>query len=397
MQHSVVTSVVAPAPVFSELGISPERGFLPATDPVTRLPRRYAAWEQVATDLPKLIAAERVHGAIEDLDVLDAGALEDGPELDRAMLVLSYLGHAFVWAGPEPSRRVPACIALPWRDVAGRLGRPPVLSYASHALVNWRRYDTAREPRLGNIARLLNFCGGVDEDWFVLVHIEIEARAGAAIRALVDVKEALVADDMATVEEGLATIGRTVRSLVETLRRMPEKCDPYIYYTRVRPYIFGWLDNPALPDGVYYEDGDGGGTWLKLRGETGAQSSIVPSIDALCGLDHASDPLSHHLHGLREYMPTGHRRFIEYAGEGPSLRERLLGPCRGCTGAVDAYNEVVRALADFRRQHLEFAGLYIHAQAQRTDSNPTAVGTGGTPFMRYLKLHGETTEAHLIR
>ena len=27
---------------------------------------------------------------------------------------------------------------------------------------------------------------------------------------------------------------------------MPEKCDPYIYYHRVRPFIFGTKDNPDL-------------------------------------------------------------------------------------------------------------------------------------------------------
>ena len=31
--------------------------------------------------------------------------------------------------------------------------------------------------------------------------------------------------------------------------RMPERCDPYIYFERVRPYIHGWKDNPALPEG----------------------------------------------------------------------------------------------------------------------------------------------------
>ena len=30
------------------------------------------------------------------------------------------------------------------------------------------------------------------------------------------------------------------------------KCDPYIYFNRVRPYIHGWKNNPALPQGLIY-------------------------------------------------------------------------------------------------------------------------------------------------
>jgi indoleamine 2,3-dioxygenase len=35
---------------------------------------------------------------------------------------------------------------------------------------------------------------------------------------------------------------------------MPEKCDPYIYYHRVRPFIFGTKDNPDLKKGLIYEN-----------------------------------------------------------------------------------------------------------------------------------------------
>ena len=66
------------------------------------------------------------------------------------------------------------------------------------------------------------------------------------------------------------------------MNRMPEKCDPFIYYNRVRPYIFGWKNNPATPQGVIYEEVDEyNGKPQLFRGETGAQSSIVPALDAL--------------------------------------------------------------------------------------------------------------------
>lgn len=49
---------------------------------------------------------------------------------------------------------------------------------------------------------------------------------------------------------------------------------------------FRWRNNPALPEGLLYE-GTGLGR-LQLYGETGAQSSIVPALDAVLGIQHES-------------------------------------------------------------------------------------------------------------
>ena len=59
---------------------------------------------------------------------------------------------------------------------------------------------------------------------------------------------------------------------------MPEKCDPYIYYHRVRPFIFGTKDNPDLRNGLIYENQFNNKPQF-FRGETGAQSSIMPFLD----------------------------------------------------------------------------------------------------------------------
>jgi len=40
---------------------------------------------------------------------------------------------------------------------------------------------------------------------------------------------------------------------------------------------------------------------------------------------------------------------------------------------------------------LEYAAAYIRKQSQQAQSNPTEVGTGGTPFIPYLKKHLEET------
>jgi indoleamine 2,3-dioxygenase len=306
------------------------------------------------------------------------------------MLVLSYLGHAYVWGETDPADHVPATIALPWNAVAKRLGRPPVLSYASYALDNWRLLDRAGPVALGNLAIVQNFLGGADEDWFILVHIEIEARAAGLLARLGPATTAAARGDLHGLAELLGEIAAGIEKLCESLQRMPEHCDPYVYYHRVRPYIHGWKSHPLLPHGLVYEGvAEFGEMPQMFRGETGAQSGIVPALDAALGVAHADDPLRAFLREMRDYMPPRHRAFVEAVEAAPSIREAVASG--GSRELREAYNECLRWLEAFRSTHLDYAARYIYRQSQSSASNPTAVGTGGTPFMPYLKKHRDET------
>jgi indoleamine 2,3-dioxygenase len=377
-------------------GVTSDRGFLPARDPLRRLPPAFAGWEELAVELPKLLTCGAVRRAIARLPELDARYLEGEEQFDRAMLLLSYFGHAYVFGDQPTETRIPRCVAVPWYAVAEKLGRPPVLSYASHALNNWRRLEKDGPIELGNMARLENFHGGMDEDWFVLVHVAIEGRAGRGIAALVEAQEHVRDDDPTRLTAALEVVAGTLRDMMGILKRMPSRCDPYIYYTRVRPFIFGWMDEGAFPDGMLYEGVTAyGGRGQRFRGETGAQSSIIPTVDAALGMDFTADRLGHHLAALRAYMPPCHRRFIADIAGRPGIRPYVLEH-RDAGALVEAYNACVEGVRGFRETHLEYAGTYIHAQSQRVKSNPTEVGTGGTPFMQYLKQHCRDIDAFRV-
>ena len=49
-----------------------------------------------------------------------------------------------------------------------------------------------------------------------------------------------------------------------------------------------------------------------------------------------------------------------------------------------------------RSTNLKNVDLPEHAQAQATPGNPSAVGTGGTPFMTYLRKHRDETMKQTI-
>jgi hypothetical protein len=58
---------------------------------------------------------------------------------------------------------------------------------------------------------------------------------------------------------------------------------------------------------------------------------------------------------------------------------------------TSVFNACVEALENLRSLHFEYAAAYIFLQAQTDAKNPHAVGTGGTPFMPYLKKHRDET------
>ncbi|HEY4355599.1 MAG TPA: hypothetical protein VGN16_07630 [Acidobacteriaceae bacterium] len=366
------------------------QGFLPQQDPLVRLPKPFEAWEQVAQELPKLFASDHLHRTIQDLPPFPLHELSGQREVERAMVLLSYLGHAYVWGGAQPQTVIPRRLAVPWHQVAEKLGRPPVLSYSSYALHNFYRLDPSREIECGNIALIQNFLGGIDEEWFILIHVDIERRAAPAMAALHACLDAAEAGEAEELEAQLTQVEASLQAMHATMMRMPEHCDPYIYYHRVRPYIHGWKNHPDLPEGVLYEGVEAyGGRPQQFRGETGAQSSIIPALDAMLGVAHQHDMLITYLQEMRTYMPPEHRAFIESLESKTPVRsfvQRCSKPSltsifNACTGAVER----------FRSLHLEYAARYIFNQAQTDAKNPHAVGTGGTPFMQYLKKHRDET------
>jgi indoleamine 2,3-dioxygenase len=184
---------------------------------------------------------------------------------------------------------------------------------------------------------------------------------------------------------------KSIQKVNSIFARMPEKCDPYIYYHRVRPFIFGTKDNPDLKKGLIYQ-GQFENKPQFFRGETGAQSSIIPSLDGALQISHTKDHLRHYLNEMRDYMPPKHRKFISKL-EGVSQIKKLLAGSRKLT---DKYNDCLEEIRAFRTMHLEYAGTYIHKQSQIKNpfgrGGSTITGTGGTPFMTYLKKHRDETE-----
>lgn len=369
--------------------VSPTRGFLPKQDPCVRLSPHFQCWEEYAREMPALLAAGKFGTHVNTMPVVSARQLPD-TELALAHTRLAFMLHGYMRECQQKNMErilVPSCLGLPLVEISNRIGLPPVLSYSPYGLHNWRRLDQNGPIALGNLAVLQNFLGGLDETWFILVHVEIEAHAGEAIWAVIRAQEAAKRGDLVKVACWLRVMAEAQQRMYETLCRMPEGCDPYIYYRRVRPYLF-------VPENVVF---DGMPITVDaprpFRGETGAQSTIAPLFDAVLGVTHEPSELSDHLIEMRWYMPPKHRALLEEV----ERRKPISLTVRSFHDARAAYNSCLELLAKFREKHYEYGVSYINRQACTVDgSNPTDIGTGHTRFMKSLKKHVDETRAAIL-
>jgi len=380
--------------------MSADRGFLCRHDAATvSLYDDFATVASIAMHLPNTLPSGNIRAILEKnlpdtITPEDVAALSD-QQTRMAMVHYSFLVQSYVWGEPEAPTRLPRCLAVPMVALADRLSQKPLLPYSSYVLDNWAKIDADGPISLDNTYMIQNFLAGQDEAWFVLIHVAIEARAGDVLSRMEPVVQAVANSDAQTVQAQLEAIAETWEDINAIFDRMPERCDPYIYFERVRPYIHGWKDNPALPNGLIYEGVPRySNQGQAFRGQTGSQSSIVPSMDALLGVGHAADPLREYLDQLHIYRPIGHRQFIDDVRESSTLRSFVEKTEN--KSLAEAYNANIQAVADFRSRHLEYAASYINKQGKKASGNDTEVGTGGTPFMRYLKKHRDETSANLI-
>lgn len=141
-----------------------------------------------------------------------------------------------------------------------------------------------------------------------------------------------------------------------------------------------------------------------LRGETGAQSTIIPSLDAVLGIVHKQDMLRVMLKELEAYRPRPHRQFLGFLRSvmwGPAGEGDVAGPeskdahhllrdyvqASGSRALVRAYNRVVANVWAFRAIHVTFADAYIARYTSRENA------TGGTPYKAYLRKHRDESGA----
>ncbi len=195
-----------------------------------------------------------------------------------------------------------------------------------------------------------------------------------AIVALVDAVTARRPAMTTAITEHLTALDTGIRQMSAALMRMTERCDPYVFYNRIRPYLAGW---PA-PGLTYAGTGTPPQIWA---GGSAAQSSLLQSFDAGLGIRHEHAHTRDFLDAMLQYMPPNHRALVGALRETSTIRTRADN---GSAALRDAYNACIAATDEFRRKHIGLTSQYIIKQAS-THVGPGTIGTGGTDFVEFLR------------
>lgn len=295
-------------------------------------------------------------------------------------------------------------------------------TYAAVCLWNWKPiFPDEPADHLGNLASVNTFTGSLDEQWFYLISVAIEARGAPALPLALEAIAAARAGDSAAVTACLQDLAELIDDVSLILQRMYEHCDPHIFYHRIRPFLAGSknMADAGLPHGLVYDDGSGRREYRQYGGGSNAQSSLIQFFDIVLGVEHrptgesgkdgattdgaavegsapaAATPRHNFIHEMREYMPGPHRRFLEDIAAVANLRE-FVEQRRADKALCMAYDACLVMLRALRDKHIQMVSRYIIVPSRqartRAGSLTTPATTGTRAGMNLATVHyGDAT------
>jgi len=413
--------MLPPVPSLQSYGISKEYGFLSDELPIEKLSDPYyREWETVVANLQALLLSRRLKTRINTLPIVTASRLRSDAEWRRAYVLLSFMAHAYIWGGdkPEevsieqsierlslnlkPQQRVPPTISIPFTQVCKYLKLPTVATYAGVCLWNYKPiFSDEPIDNLENLSTLATFTGSLDESWFYLVSVAIEARGGPIIKWMLDAIKAARADDSRAVTACLQLTAERLDELGTLLQRMYENCDPHVFYHRIRPFLAGSknMAEAGLPNGVIFDTGRGDERYVQYGGGSNAQSSLIQFFDIVLGVEHrptgsqkpsdssteseaegpSSPPPRHNfIHDMRSYMPGKHREFLQDVASVANVHEYVTANKSNVAlrTAFDACLAMVRSLRD---KHIQMVSRYIVVKSRESRSHSRSLSPRNAP------------------
>jgi indoleamine 2,3-dioxygenase len=289
-------------------------------------------------------------------------------------------------------------------------------------------FDGEPMDTLDNLATHMTFTGSLDESWFYLVSVAIEARAGPIVPMMLEAIAAARRKDVNTVVQALRSFAERLDELGALLERMYESCDPHVFYHRIRPFLAGSknMADAGLPQGVMFDDGTGEQPYVQFSGGSNAQSSIIQFFDVVLGVEHrptgekrsdvptpdsgaVQSPPHGFIQDMRRYMPGTHRRFLERMEEVANIRE-FVNSNRSNRALTTSYDACLAMLRSLRDKHIQLVSRYIIIKSRETRSSSRSLspqqakntrvnlantlasggskklrGTGGTALIPFLK------------
>lgn len=392
--------------------MDPHYGFLPSGPALIQLAPLSDINNQlndIAAHLPILLAENRLRIEVEKLNSIQAESditfeKKTEQEMNGVILILLMIAQAYIWEDTsKPMQNLPSVIARNLYSLCRMKQRFPTLTYADYVLYNWTRADNSHPIRLNTIQPLLTFTGSQDEAWFIKIHITIEAISGKALHAAHQAMR--LAHEIFYRQHNQKKIEKLIiflQDIAESLHqaslilpKMKEGCDPTYYWHSLRPYLNGWEKIKTLAQtGVKFEGVliRNHSPFYQFKGASGAQSSIIPALDAALGMEHEIDEMYQIMLAFQQYMPPQHVLFIN------RCRLSKIKPVIHTTQSnelTQAWENAVEQLSLFRLAHLQLVKEYIYQPVKNEKADVSKItGTGGTLISDYLNQRYNTTKRY---
>lgn len=282
----------------------------------------------------------------------------------------------------EARTNIPPQLAIPLQVLGKKNDIFPWLDYAyGYGLNNAVLKDDCDPKQYDSYTTIRTFNGSNSEEGFINVHVAMVAQSGELLRHQQDCLENIYLDQRYFFNMSLQKHYDIFQSILSTLQTM-WKASNYNDYLSFRTFIMGQIGNKeCYPKEYIIFEGDSfspiESTQHSYRGETGAQDSIIPSIDSFLQLDYPRNELTEYLFDLRKYRPKDHQAYINFMKANSSYLG-FKNYCLQNTESSILLLKNLNCLRMFRKKHWNLTKKYI------IENTKHPVATGGTPITTWL-------------
>lgn len=373
-----------------------KNGFLPVEQPLYKLPSKYEKVNEILDRMKitqpnneKGYLHDRILGALidEELPILDVSNETDIQLLAALHRDYCFLASAYSLETSHPYENqsnyhkaretIPKQLAIPLLQLAKKNDVFPWLDYAyGYGLNNsilfgedptdYRNYKTVR-----------TFNGSPSEEGFINVHVAMVAQSGKLLEYQQESFLNLSVDNRPKFNSYLKKHFEIFSNIVETLQTM-WKASAYKDYLSFRTFIMAQKGNEiCYPNEKICFLTENDEEIFSFRGETGAQDSIIPSIDSFLDLVYPRNKLTEYLYDLRQYRPKDHQEYINFVSDS-SRKLKFKDYCYKDSYSCILLLKNLNCLRMFRKKHWNLTKKYI------IENTKHPVATGGTPITTWL-------------
>lgn len=379
--------------------VTRNNGFLPRADPLSKLPSEFAKLEDILQRMPLtkkdgepgLLAKGNFGDTVRrELPLYDVSEITDSALLMALFRDYTFAASAYLLepcdllhkkSGDFGQGRdhLPANIAVPLLQISDKIKAKPFMEYAqSYALYNYARKDALKPVCYENIELIRQFSGLPSESGFILVHVDMVSHSKDLVTHTIAALDAVNERNRYEFDDSIAKCVSTMQTINKSMETMWNRSLPSDYL-KFRTFILGTKNQEKVfPKGVRYE-GVGDSAPRYYRGESGANDSIIPTMDNLLQLTEKmpKNEMTSILKDFRSYRPENHSQWLTWVEK--SAQELGVEKfAEGTARSLSLYMMLLNEVRDFRSRHWNFAKEYI---IKRT-AYPKA--TGGSPMATWL-------------